>query len=327
MMPSALIISETVQDRPAQSIEDLVRSANLLASGGLTDIVVVITGRNIQALATDVAAATGFDVIALEDNRLFLPNPELLSMGLGAIINESNPIYICLAHTPRGCQAAAFLSHALQIPCFTGVESLTCQDDDPLLTRSIFNGKFQMNISGPNDRAVLTLTNGASESAGHDREEIKTPGTVTNRSLDEASVGFEPLEITFVGDSDSSLEDADVIISVGAGIEAVENVELAEQLSACFKNAAVGGSRIACDRGWLSHAKQIGETGKKVAPTLYMACGISGSAQHIAGMKDSQMIIAINKDPNAAIFAIADYGVIENLITFLPILIEKIKSG
>ena len=138
--------------------------------------------------------------------------------------------------------------------------------------------------------------------------------------------GFVPLQLTSMDDSDNSLEEADVIVSVGMGVGKAENVDLARNVASLLKNAAVGASRIACDMGWLSHSKQIGETGKKVAPKLYMACGISGSAQHIAGIKNSQIIVAINKDPRAAIFSVADYGIVEDLTTFLPMLIDKMQS-
>ncbi|MBW1893911.1 MAG: electron transfer flavoprotein subunit alpha/FixB family protein [Deltaproteobacteria bacterium] len=329
MTPTVLLISETINNRPVQPLEDLVRFAEELFPGSRAKIIIIMAGQDIQLQAKAAAEATGIDVIALEDHRLLLPNPELLSKGLYNIINEVDPLYICLTHTPRGCQTAAFLSHALQASCITNIESLKYKNNTPLFRRSIFNGKFVMDIKGHGGRTILTVVPGAFDNANEDRTPLK-PGKVTVKNLpyeSDESIGFIPLQLTSMDDSDNSLEEADVIVSVGMGVGKAENVDLARDVASLLKNAAVGASRIACDMGWLSHSKQIGETGKKVAPKLYMACGISGSAQHIAGIKNSQMIIAINKDPRAVIFSIADYGIVEDLTTFLPILIDKMQIG
>ena len=118
------------------------------------------------------------------------------------------------------------------------------------------------------------------------------------------------------------LEDADVIVSAGRGIGKRENLELIRETASIFLNPAIGASRPVCDNRWLPFNQQVGITGKTVMPKLYIACGISGSQQHIAGMKNSQCIVAINKDPNAAIFSVADYCVVEDILSFLPLLVK-----
>jgi electron transfer flavoprotein alpha subunit len=148
-------------------------------------------------------------------------------------------------------------------------------------------------------------------------------GNITTNSS-EATPG----RIVFRGRSQAAAEDApiteaEVIVSAGRGIRKKENLELIERLAGLFSRSAVGGSRSVCDLGWLEYSRQVGITGKTVAPKLYIACGISGASQHIAGMKDSQLIIAINSDPGAAIFSIADYGIVEDLTTFIPLVIEE----
>lgn len=122
-------------------------------------------------------------------------------------------------------------------------------------------------------------------------------------------------------ESDVKLEEADVIVSAGRGIGKEEKLSLIRETASIFENAAVGASRPVCDHKWLPLNRQVGIIGKSVAPKLYMACGISESQQHIARMKNSQCIDAVNKDQNAAIFSVADYIIVEDLVTFLQILL------
>jgi electron transfer flavoprotein alpha subunit len=134
---------------------------------------------------------------------------------------------------------------------------------------------------------------------------------------------YKPLGIRESAEENVRLEESDVIVSAGRGIGTRENLELVRSVARLFPDSAVGASRTICDLKWLPFAHQVGVTGKTVSPKLYLACGISGAQQHIAGMKGSQMIVAINKDPQAAIFSISDYIIVEDLTTFLPLLIRK----
>ena len=125
---------------------------------------------------------------------------------------------------------------------------------------------------------------------------------------------------------EEDLENSQVIVAGGRGLGSAEQVEQLEKTAALFKNAAVGASRGACDMGWLPHSRQIGETGRTVAPDLYLACGISGAPQHLAGMRDAQTIVAVNTDSRAAIRGLAHYAVEEDLRTFLPLLRDRYEK-
>nr|HPR04350.1 electron transfer flavoprotein subunit alpha/FixB family protein [Deltaproteobacteria bacterium] len=124
---------------------------------------------------------------------------------------------------------------------------------------------------------------------------------------------------------DSALRDAEVIVSAGRGIGKKENVEIVRELASLFPRSAVGASRSVCDLGWLEYGRQIGTTGQTVAPKLYIACGISGAIQHVAGMRGAHTIVAINTDPDAAIFRVAHYCIVEDITTFIPVLMDELK--
>ena len=122
------------------------------------------------------------------------------------------------------------------------------------------------------------------------------------------------------------IDEADMIAAGGRGFGSKENFDVLEQLAALFENSAVAGTRAAIDEGWLTHSQQVGQSGKSVTPHIYFACGISGAIQHLSGMKDSDIIIAINKDAEAPIFTVANYGIVGDVNVILPKLIEKIKA-
>jgi electron transfer flavoprotein alpha subunit len=220
------------------------------------------------------------------------------------------------------CQVASFISISLDAACLTGIESIKMMDDRPVFKRPLFNGKFEATMVSETEQTVLTLMPGAfPEPSG--RIGSSKPGKCTVVKLSNIDTTFSPKAITETAESDQSLEEADVIISAGMGIREEKNLDLLREASSIFSNAALAGSRIVCDHGWLPYSRQVGETGKRVSPKLYLACGISGAYQHIAGMKQSQWIVAVNTDPMAPIFKIADTGIVEDLRTFLPLLIQK----
>ncbi|HEY9886307.1 MAG TPA: electron transfer flavoprotein subunit alpha/FixB family protein [Vampirovibrionales bacterium] len=146
-------------------------------------------------------------------------------------------------------------------------------------------------------------------------------------NLEASDLSIEVLEIVRELKAGVNLDEADVIVSGGYGLGSSEAFDLLDELASCFKNAAVGASRKAVDIGWIPYQHQIGQTGKTVRPKIYIACGISGAIQHRVGMDKSDKIIAINKDPDAAIFKFADYGIVGDLFQVVPNMIEQLKAA
>lgn len=322
-MDRILVIIDTIEKAPPPSWFELITFAERFSETFPLNIQVVVAGANVRN-TVEKAARFGHDVIGLEHDSLISPNPDLLARGVSSLMDEIGPSYVCFQHTMRGCQMAAFLSVRQRLSCITAVESFTKMGTSPLFRRSIYNGKINIDLSSSTERSVLTVLPGAF--AGGSGPISRNPGAIDIRTISGINSACTPIGTSESAEETIRLEDSDVIVSAGRGIGAQENLELVKAVSRLFPNSAVGASRIICDQKWLPYAHQVGVTGKTVSPKLYMACGISGAQQHIAGMKGSQLIVAVNTDPQAAIFSISDYIIIEDLKTFLPILIQKYEE-
>jgi electron transfer flavoprotein alpha subunit len=333
---STIAVLDTIEDKLIPQSLELIAFADNLADSDLSHTLLILTGRNIKSICDSISSKYGVDTAYVEHDDLYLPNPELLTDVLHEVIKEYQPETVLLTHTIRNCQTAAKLSVLFKASSITAVESFTKIDEESIFQRSIFNGKFKMRVSPRTPLKILTVLPGA-YTQGVERGsnikdgsiiDLKFPGIPASPigAKHTGSEGYKPLSLLPVTESDVKLEEADVIISAGRGIGKEENLSLIRETASIFGNAAVGASRPVCDQRWLPLNHQVGITGKTVSPKLYMACGISGSQQHIAGMKNSQCIVAVNKDPNAAIFSVADYIIVEDITLFLPVLVKKYRQ-
>ena len=321
-MKRIAVLIDTIDNNVAPSGLELISFAEEFARSFSLDIQIIIAGEHVEKTAR-TAALQGHDIIGIEDASLLHPNPEYLARAMASLTDDGKPHYICFQHTMRGCQMAAYLSVLLDATCITAIESFRAAGEEPVFTRSLFNGKIKMDLASAG-RSVLTVLPGAFAVTGYQAD--RKPGNVTIMPAPAVDSPSTPLGISKSPEETIRLEDSDVIVSAGRGIGAPENLELIRAVAKLIPNSAIGASRIICDQKWLPYAHQVGVTGKTVSPKLYMACGISGAQQHIAGMKGSQLIVAINTDPQASIVSISDYIVIEDLRTFLPLLVRKYEE-
>ncbi len=229
-----------------------------------------------------------------------------------------DPTYIVTPNSVNGLDYVPALANRLGVPLVTDAVAVDA-DDGLTVTRELYGGKVEGELDVAGDRAIVTIRGGewpASDGAGDasieafdvDIDESEVRSTVT---------GFEE-----VGAGDVDITEADVLVSVGRGIDEEENLDLIHNLADAL-DATVSSSRPIVDNGWLPKDRQVGQSGKVVTPDVYIAVGISGAVQHVAGMKGAETIVAINNDPSAPIFDIADYGIVDDLFEVVPELTEQ----
>ncbi len=289
-------------------------------SGGAPVLIVPAGGESCEPLARKLACKTGLEVVGLAGVQLEHYSAEGYVEHLASFLEDAGPAYVCIPHTARGSDFAPQLSARLDSCCITSIEAL----GDGSFVRSMFGGKFRAHHRPEGPSAVLTVMPGAWRPG---REEAGRAGGVRIVRVPDG-----PGQTRYHGTRESAhknmaLSAADVVVSAGRGVGKAENLSNIRALAALFPKSAIGSTRAVCDLGWLDYTHQIGSTGNRVSPRLYIACGISGAIQHLAGMKDSRMVIAINTDRQASIFGIARYGIVEDVNTFIPLVIDALKKG
>ncbi len=298
---------------------ELLEAARLIAGEGKLTGALLVCGSSCAGIAGE-ASKSGLSVYVLEDDRFALPHSELFAEGLKECCRLFTPDLVLLRNGMNYLPAAAAAAVFMKCRLITGVEEMFLHDGRIEFRRVVMSGALTMNEDATGVRGVVTLQQGILEAV----QPVETsPGEIIPMAITGESQ-YIP-QFLEAAASNREMDSADVIVAAGNGIGEEENLKLIDQLAEIFPSSAVGGSRIVCDRGWLPYNRQIGITGKRVAPRIYIACGISGSSQHLAGMKKSRSIIAINKDPRAPIFNHADYGVAEDLISFIPVLLDAYR--
>ncbi len=315
-----IIIAEQFEGEISPVTDELIASARALQQFTNSDIKIITTGFKLSDAVRRLSEQSGIDILLINPVSRTTPEEiipdEIVFKNIPAsLLNDLNPAYICMAHNSKGLDAAPGLAVKINAACITGVEKITRQDDGICFTRSIFSDKISVHITPCAKTTILTIQPG-----------FFKPDSTFNGNTGKISIVDLPLSVAdyhLIGFKNnaadtSALNEADVIVSAGNGIREKENLDLISQLAELFPKSAVTGSRPICDKKWLKYGQQVGVTGVTVKPKLYIACGISGSSQHISGMRDSKFIVSINTDPHAAIFNISDVCIIEDLTTFIP---------
>lgn len=325
--PFIIVIAEHFEGRLKPVTFELVAFAKKIRRIEPGDIKVLILGQDAAKLGQQIAATCALDTWVVEVPELVFYNGEVYQQVLVQLLAAQKPSYICCAHSSQGLDFAPALADGLNAACITGIEDVIAADQGPCFLRPIQGGKIRVHVVPATVPAVLTVQPGifqpAESASGTDsRLEIKRMPCPAQRSR---AIAVKKTDV-----DTSALTEADVIVAAGQGVGEKENLDFIYELAALFPKAAVAGSRIVCDLGWLEYKCQVGITGATVSPRLYIACGISGALQHVAAMREAGFIVAINTDPAAAIFQVADICVVEDLTTFIPTLLEeyeKFKSG
>lgn len=312
MGKNIIVVAEILNNNLRSVTFELIAFAEKLAELNSANIKIIIINNAPVAHAEEISKSTGYDVIAVATPLLEHYNGEAYKSILQAIIGDLNPLFICVGHTSQGLDFAPGLSVRLGCSCITCINGIAEKDNKTIFSRYIFGGKINAFIQPETEVSVLTIQPSLFKKDNNPEK----PGEIVHLTLNTPPLKMKNSGITKPESSPSHLSDAKTIIAIGRGIEDPENITLAEKFSHLFTNAALACSRPVVDMGWMRYKHQVGITGTEVAPDLYIACGISGSSQHIAGMNKSKFVVAINNDPNAAIFNVSDICIVDDILGF-----------
>jgi electron transfer flavoprotein alpha subunit len=283
-----------------------------------------VLGAGASQAATALAAYQVETVHALEHDLLADYTPDGYILALRQLIQAHSPAYVLFPHTYQVRDFAPGLATSLDRVLVSDVVGHRKENDVLVLVRQMFQGKLAADIELKSEAPHF-----ASIQAGAYRADTLTAGSAKTEAftvtLEPAQIRTKPQERFRESARAVDLTAAPIIVSVGRGIREEENLHVVQELATAL-GAELAASRPICDNGWLPMERQVGSSGQTVAPKMYLAVGISGAIQHLVGMKGSKTIVAINKDPEAPIFEVADYGIIGDLFQVVPALIEELKK-
>lgn len=286
------------------------------------EVSAVVFGKGVEGQAAEYAKYGADKVYVVEGDMFANYNTGAFVAQMAAMIQEYAPNAILFAHTFNGRDFASRLAQKLEAGLATDVIDAEISAGKGLFTRAIYAGKALSKVEITTSPVMATVRAGVFEvveGAGAGAV-VKPAVAASDADVYQVVKSFEPTV-----SARPELTEADVVVSGGRGCKGPEGIQIVEQL-ADLLGAALGGSRASIDSGWLGHELQVGQTGKVVNPNLYVAAGISGAIQHLAGMSSSKFIAAINTDPEAPIFNVADFGVVGDLFKVVPLLCEELKK-
>ncbi|QGQ45623.1 electron transfer flavoprotein subunit alpha/FixB family protein [Metabacillus sediminilitoris] len=319
MMKKIVTVAEIKNGELRNISFETIAAAKIAANGG--EVVSVLLGEQEKGI-TDALIQYGADrVIIVNHPQLALYTTDAYQQALLQIIELENPDGIFMGHTGNAKDVAPRIAMKLQSGLVSDVIAIEKNGEDVLFTRPIYSGKaFEKKKI---NNGLLFATIRPNNIASLEKDESRS-GEVTSINVEIKDLRTIIKEVVRKTTSGVDLSEAKIIVSGGRGVKSKEGFKVLQELADAL-GGAVGASRGACDADYCDYSMQIGQTGKVVTPDLYIACGISGAIQHVAGMSNSKVIVAINKDPEANIFSIADYGIVGDLFEVVPLLVEEFK--
>ena len=304
----------------AESAHELLGRARQLAGSSGGEAVAVVFGSGIDALAGQLGAASR--VLTVDDPSLAQPTPAAYQAALVAILRERQPLLALVPNSGIGMDVAAGASAATGLPLAAYATAVEVDGGAPRVTCRIYGGKIDATVRFRDGRGIATVVTGAFPAAAG---QVAGSPPVERVALPAADsrVRFVALHRPEAGDVDITREA--ILVSVGRGIGEQENLEIVGELAGAL-GGAVSSSRPIVDSGWLPRTRQVGKSGLRVKPKLYLALGISGAPEHLEGMRDAELIVAVNTDPRAPIFGVAHYGATVDLLDLVPALTRRLAG-
>jgi electron transfer flavoprotein alpha subunit len=318
-----LVIAEHRDGKLNRATWEAVVAAQAMA-GGLP-IKVAVVGADTTALAQELTSGGVTEVLRTDHPALAMYTPDAYTVALQRVVESAAPTFVLLPHTYQTRDFAPMLAARIRKTLITDVTAITGSGVAATFTRPMFQGKLAAEVR-PRGEApfFVTLQIGAFRADALQRGGA-APVTDVAVTIDAGAIRQQPAAPFQEAKQAVDLSQAERIVAVGRGIKSKEHLPLAEKLAVAL-HAELAASRPICDNGWLPMDRQIGSSGQTVAPKLYVALGISGAIQHLVGMKGSRTIVAVNKDSDAPIFEVADYGIVGDLFEIAPALIAALED-
>jgi len=327
MADTILIVVEQREGKLNRVSLETLTAAQAIAAETNWDLEAAVAGGSVDAIVQEIAKVKVKKIYAIESPKLERYTADAYVSELKQFIGSKQPKLVLMPHTYQVRDFAPRLAAALGRTLISDAIGYRKDGTKLVFTRQMFQGKFTADVSFSCDPPHFATFQAGSYRG--DRVEMGASAAPVEKiaaQADGSAVRVKPLEIFKEAKQAVDLTQAEIIVSVGRGIKEQKNIELAKALADAL-GGEIAASRPICDSGWLPMDRQIGSSGQTVAPKLYLALGISGAIQHIVGMKGSRSIIAINKDAEAPIFEIADFGVVGNLFDIVPALTEEVKKA
>lgn len=323
-MSNIIVFCESKKGKLRPVAKEALSAARSIAGDLGAKVLGVMIGSPVGGAAEELAPFGADRLIQISNPLLETYSTEGYAQAASEIIKAESPAVVIFSASAMGKDLAPRVAAKVDRPLLSDCTELKVEDGHLKVRRPIYAGKVLLWTAIHSDWAILSLrpkiflpetTNGASVS-------IETREV----ALDESKIRAKVVEVRQESGATVDLTEADFIVSGGRGLKAPENFNIIEDLAKVF-GATVGASRAAVDAEWRPHSDQVGQTGKNVSPTLYIAVGISGAVQHLAGMNSSKVIVAINKDADAPIFKVANYGIVGDAFKIVPVLTEAVKKA
>ncbi|MFQ6084162.1 MAG: electron transfer flavoprotein subunit alpha/FixB family protein [Candidatus Aminicenantia bacterium] len=317
-----LVFIEIRDGKIKKSSLEALSEARRLGDNSNNEVSASIIGYNLDSFAPEIFKYGADKVYLIENLLLENYSSEGFAHALEELVKEINPEIVLFSATSMGKDLAPRVGAKLGVGVASDCIKTRIDNNKLEVTRPIYAGKSLATVTFKSIPQIATLRPNVFPLI--DPREKK--GEVIKRevSLSEEQIRAKASRIIKEEGAVLDVTEAEIIVSGGRGMKGPENFELLKELASILPNSAIGASRSAVDSGWIDHQHQVGQTGKTVSPNLYLAFGISGAIQHLAGMSSSKYIVAVNKDPEAPIFKVADYGIVEDLFKIIPPLKEEL---
>lgn len=317
-----LAFAEQREGKFKKSAFEVTQAARRVADQLGAELVTLIVGNSVSGLAAELGAYGASRVIVAEDERLQLYSTTAYANIVAEAAKLEAATMVFLPASQMGKDLAPRVAGKLSAGIAADCTALNVEGGDVIATRPIYAGKALIDVKVTSAIKIFTL-----------RPNVFTAAPVNGTSITTESMKLDLKDTDFasrvtavkIAEGRPDVTEASIIVSGGRGMKGPEHFHLIEKLADAL-GGAVGASRAVVDAGWRPHDEQVGQTGKTVSPSLYIACGISGAVQHLAGMSSSKYIVAINKDKDAPIFQVADYGIVGDVFDVVPALTEELKK-